>query len=92
MLMVDINSFQEVFRSTFSGENGKAMLYWILSECGYFATDPSLVKPELIAFCNKLLFNGGVTYPTEAGRYMESLIDVARNAKKIEEGEELDEI
>ncbi len=76
---------QEVFKVAFSGEDGKAMLYWILNECGYFSTDVGNIKPELIAFANRLLLEGGVTSPREAGRYIENILEVARNARPLEE-------
>ncbi len=76
-------TIQDVFKTAFSGEDGKTMLYWILNECGYFATDAGNIKPELIAFANRLLYEGGITSPLEAGRYIDNILEVARNAKPV---------
>ncbi len=78
-------TIQEVFKVTFSGEDGKTMLYWILNECGYFSTKVESIKPELIAFANRLLLEGGITSPLEAGRYIDNILEVARNAKPVVE-------
>lgn len=88
----DNKTMQEVFKVAFSGEDGKTMLYWILNECGYFATDPSAIRPELIALANRLLFTGGITSPSEAGRYIDNIIQVAREAKQIDNEEDEYEI
>ena len=87
-------TIQDVFKVAFSGEDGKTMLYWILNECGYFATDPSYIKPELIAFANRLLMAGAVTAPQEAGRYIDSIMQVSRGAEhiNINEEDEADEV
>ncbi len=81
-------TMQDVFKVAFSGEDGKTMLYWILNECGYFSTDASVIRPELIALANRLLLAGGITSPAEAGRYIESIITVAREAERIEDEED----
>ena len=78
-------TIQDVFKVTFSGEDGKTMLYWILNECGYFATSAGDIRPELVAFANRLLYEGGITSPLEAGRYIDNILEVARNAKPVVE-------
>lgn len=65
---------EDVFRSTFDNADGRTMLWWILNECGYFATDPRYISPELMAFANRLLMAGGVNTPAKAGRYIDSLM------------------
>lgn len=53
--------FQDVFCRT---NQGAAVLSLILNRCGYFASDPASVAPELIAFANWLLWNTGIwAYP-----------------------------
>lgn len=84
-------TIQDVFKVAFSGEDGKTMLYWILNECGYFATDPRYVSPELIAFANRLLLAGAVTAPQEAGRYIDSILQVSRGAEHIDISKEDEE-
>ena len=81
-------TIQDVFKVAFSGEDGKTMLYWLLNECGYFATDPSRIHPDLIALANRLLYAGGITAPQTAGKYIDNLIFTAREAERIENEEE----
>lgn len=78
----------EVFRVTFSGEDGKTMLYWILQECGYFETNPNLISPELTSFANRLLSTGGVNQPQMAGRFVDEILRLSSEYKE----EEVDEI
>lgn len=84
----DNKTMQDVFKVAFSGEDGKTMLYWILNECGYFSTDASAISPDLIALANRLLLVGGVTSPREAGRYIDNIISVAREAERIDNEED----
>ena len=84
-------TIQDVFKVAFSGEDGKTMLYWILNECGYFAVNPSLIKPDLIALANRLLNAGGITAPQSAGKYIDNLMLTAREAEHINDNEEDDE-
>lgn len=70
-------TMKDVFKATFDNPDGQTMLYWILNECGYFATTPGSVDPSLIAFANRLLQEGGVTNPARAGRYIANLMVTA---------------
>lgn len=81
-------TIQDVFKVAFSGEDGKTMLYWILNECGYFATDASLIKPDLIALANRLLNAGCITSPESAGKYIDNIMLTAREAERIENKED----
>lgn len=67
----------DVFRSTFDTPDGRTMLYWIASECGCFQGDPAKVRPELMAFWNRLMAVGGVISPSKAGSLMEHMMIVA---------------
>lgn len=87
-MAVEKKTIQDVFKVAFSGGDGKTMLYWILNECGYFATDPAYIKPELLAFANRLLYAGAITAPEEAGKYIDSIMQVAREAEHININEE----
>lgn len=81
---------EDIFRSTFDTADGQTMLYWILNECGYFATDPGYIKPELLAFANRLLQAGGVTSPARASRYIGNLMVTA--SSPVEERRDDEEI
>jgi hypothetical protein len=48
---------QRVFCST---DDGSAALAVILNRCGYYADDPSVIHPELIAMANWLLWTMGI--------------------------------
>lgn len=83
-------TIQDVFKVAFSGEDGKTMLYWILNECGYFALDASIIKPDLIALANRLLNAGGITAPQTAGKYIDNLLLTARETEHIDDEEDND--
>ncbi len=85
--MPNKKTMAEVFRVTFSGEDGKTMLYWILQECGYFETNPNLISPELTSFANRLLATGGINVPQMAGRYIDSILKLASEYKEEREDE-----
>jgi hypothetical protein len=46
---------RSIFKATFEDPNGLQVLAWIGNECGAWAQDPAVVKPELVAFWNRLL-------------------------------------
>jgi hypothetical protein len=54
---------RKVFRRVFSGDEGAAVLTWILNECGYFSQDAGIIEPPLTAFCNRLLGKTGAIHP-----------------------------
>jgi hypothetical protein len=54
---------RKIFRRVFSGEDGTAVLAWILNECRYFSQDAQIIDPALTAFCNRLLGKTGVIHP-----------------------------
>ena len=72
-----MRQIKDCFKSTFGTLDGKTMLYWIADECGYFQTDTAKIKPELIAFFNKLLQVGEIAIPQKAGKLMAAYMDVA---------------
>jgi hypothetical protein len=54
---------RKIFRRVFSGEDGTAVLTWILNECRYFSQDEQIIDPALTAFCNRLLGKTGIIHP-----------------------------
>jgi hypothetical protein len=51
------------FRSVFCDTaDGPAVLTWILNELGYFSTDPQLIDPVMMAFCNRILNKIGIVH------------------------------
>jgi hypothetical protein len=57
--LVDRRTFRQVFCNS---AEGQAVLAWTLNEAGYFSTDPQLVDPVMIAFCNRLLAKTGIVH------------------------------
>lgn len=53
---------RSIFKETFEDRNGLQVLAWILNECGVWAQDPAVVKPELVAFANRLLGKVGTIH------------------------------
>lgn len=50
-------------RAAFRGGIDPEVLAWILNECGLMAQKPEAVRPELVAFANRLLGKLGVVHP-----------------------------
>ena len=48
---------RKVMRSTFSDPRPLAIM---LDDCGYYETNPELIKPELIAHANRVLQSVGI--------------------------------
>lgn len=67
----------DVFSRVFDTADGRTVLYWIANECGVFQSDPTRIRPELMAFWNRLMLTAGVTDPSKAGKLMERLMEVA---------------
>jgi hypothetical protein len=55
---------REIFRRVFSGEDGTAVLTWILNECRYYSQEAQIIDPLLIGFCNRLLGKTGIIHPS----------------------------
>lgn len=62
------------YQRVFNNQDGKAVLIDMLNELGYFSSDPSLIKPELIAFANLLLGRIGVMTTENLNNYIEGLM------------------
>ena len=82
-------NMKDVFKNVFSNsEDGKTMLYWILDQCGFFYTSVAQVKPELVAFANRLLALGDINNPVNAGILMQAFADVSKRPIRIDNNEE----
>ena len=86
-----MESFRELFANVFGDSQGRTMLWWIADQCGYFATDPGKISPELLSFFNRLLSMGGVISSDKAGVLMDALVQVAKSGNENME-EDDDEI
>ena|GEM_PF-5503765 len=51
---------RQVFLRVLDSADGLEVLAWIGNECGAWAQDPQAVRPELVAFWNRLLGKMGV--------------------------------
>ena len=65
---------RRLFQRVFGTEDGKIVLTNILSNLGYFDTDPSAIKPEYIAFANRLLNQVGVNHRDNWGSMVNALM------------------
>ncbi|MDR0637367.1 MAG: hypothetical protein LBG27_00415 [Spirochaetaceae bacterium] len=54
---------RKIFRRVFAGEDGTAVLAWILNECRCFSQEAQIIDPALTAFCNRLLGKTGIIHP-----------------------------
>ena len=53
---------RRLFQRVFNTEDGRLVLANILSNLGYFETDPTNINPDYIAFANRLLNQVGVNH------------------------------
>ena len=61
----------------------------ILNDCNYFAQDPELIDPALIAHCNRLMGRIGIVTPYSLERVAQALLDSAL-ANDFEEEPDVD--
>ena len=59
--------------------DGTAVLAWIGNACGAWAQDPAVVKPDLVAFWNKLLGMCGIVHPSNLQEIAEKLSAAAND-------------
>lgn len=74
--------FQRVFTKS---TDGRIVLFNILNNLGYFETDPEQIKPELIAFANRLLHDVGINTPGAWMELIEKMCDCATDRDLIQE-------
>ena len=60
---------------TFSTDEGKSVLQWILNECTFFETRPDKISPEKLAFAHKLLNAGNFTINGDSGRFVDAIVN-----------------
>lgn len=74
--------FQRVFiKST----DGKVVLFNLLNNLGYFETDPANIKPEYIAYANRLLHDCGINTPQNWMELIEKMADCATDRDLVQE-------
>lgn len=59
---------------TFSTENGKVTLMWMLNEAGFFRTDREDIDPSLMAFMSRLMEAGGMERKVNVKAFAEALL------------------
>lgn len=78
----DYRKLKEAYKEVFvDSPNGDIVLMDLLNELGFFAIDPSSIRPELVAIANKILMRCGV-YNTGAG--LQRYINCIRNSAQEE--------
>lgn len=70
---------RQAARNVFASGDGPVMLTWILDECGLYEKDPVMVRPELVAFANRLLAMMGVVHCLNLVRVTEALLGAAND-------------
>lgn len=69
-----MDRIDEAMHQVFSTPEGKAVLAWILTQCGVFETDPQRIDRSLLAFANELMRTGCMGIYGHAGRYADALV------------------
>ena len=70
----DDSELAAAIHRTFSSEDGKVVLQWILDQCGYFATAKDRVDPALIAFAGRLMEAGHMGISGDSGIFVTALL------------------
>ncbi len=70
--------------------NDSYILGWLLNDCNYFSQDPELIKPELIAHCNRLMYRMGIITPYSVDRVAQALLNSAEANDFEEEPPDVD--
>lgn len=81
-------SERQAWISTFSGDDGRAVLAAILNELGYFSDDPSLIHPAKIATANWILRQMGILTLDNIGPYTDALVSSASINDLRDKGDE----
>lgn len=68
-------SERQAWRNTFGSADGRAVLMDILNRLGFYADDPSAIKPELQAVANWMLGRIGSRTIGNLQAYTDALID-----------------
>ena len=68
---------RHLFMRVFGSEDGKLVLANILNNLGYFETDERLIKPEYIAFANRLLHDCGINIPQNWHFLMDKMFETS---------------
>ncbi len=66
---------RQAWRNTFGSADGRAVLMDILNRLGFYADDPSAIKPELQAVANWMLGRLGSRTIGNLQAYTDALID-----------------
>ena len=75
--MDDLKQRRLLIRGVFDDPAGREVLAWILNECGYWSMDEGAIKPELVAFANRLLAEIGIVHPRNLVMIADKLMDAA---------------
>lgn len=76
---------RHLFQRVFSTTDGRCVFFNILNNLGYFETDPSKIRPEYIAFANRLLHDSGINVPTNWGFLMDKMFETSTDKDITEE-------
>jgi hypothetical protein len=66
---------RQAWRNTFSSTDGRAVLMDILNQLGFFADDPAVMDPKLIAHANWMLGRLGARTFNNLAAYTNAIID-----------------
>jgi hypothetical protein len=70
---------RKIRRRVYATDDGVNALTEILWEHGYFATTPEEIRPENIAYCNRLLWGLGVMHGANYEEVVRILVDSAND-------------
>lgn len=63
-----------VWQRTFGGPDGEAVLAALLNRLGFFAEDPAVIHPQLIAVANWILAQMGISTIGNIEAYVSSVV------------------
>lgn len=71
----DERELAEAIYKTFRTAEGKTVLSFLMSEAGYFSTDPAKINPDNVALINRLLIAGHMTVAGDMGKYALAVVE-----------------
>lgn len=68
---------RRLFQRVLLSDEGRLVLANILTNLGYFETDPTRINPDYIAFANRLLNQVGINNMGNLANIMDRLVETA---------------
>jgi len=72
-------STRMLYRGVYAKDDAVVTVAQMMDDAGYYSTDPAMVKPELVAQVNRLLYSIGAVHPQNTFLFAKAIIGVAND-------------